>query len=86
MPFEIQIDLRTNKLLITRPDVPDQYFKIQNTCFEAQSGDYFKSGKKSFWLVARLPDGKQFFLADAATMNEAETLRDNLRQRLNDVK
>jgi hypothetical protein len=85
MPFEIQIDRNTKKLRITRPDMPEQYFNIQNVKFDVRSSDYFTDKSKPYWLVAQLPNSKRFFLADAPGMDDAETLRFKLNQWLNDT-
>ena len=83
MPFEIQIDRNTNKLRITRSDMPEQYFNIQNVKFDVRSGDYFTDKSKPYWLVAQLQNSNRFFLADASSMDDAKTLRTKLDQWLN---
>ena len=82
-PFEIQIDRNTNKLRINRPDMPEQYFNVQNVNFDVRPGDYFTDKSKPCWLVTQLPNNKRFFLADAPDMNDAEILRKKLDQWLN---
>jgi hypothetical protein len=83
IPFEIQIDRKTNKLRINRPDKPEQYFDIQNVEFDVQSSDYFATKSMPYWLVVQLPNRKRFFLTDAPAFEDAETLRIELDQWLN---
>ena len=83
LPFEIQIDRKTNKLRINRPDMPEQYFNIQNVKFNVRHSDYFAAKSMPYWLVVQLPNSKRFFLTDAPAVEDAETLRIKLDQWLN---
>lgn len=83
MPFEIQIDRSTDQMRITRPDIPDLFFKTQYVKTGIQQCDIFTKKSGPWWLVAELPNGKRFFLTDAKTLDDAEAIRTRLDQWLN---